>query len=209
MSISKFIAGLRHDLDFIQEHDPAAKSRLEILLCYFGLHAVYIHKLSHFFYKSGFFIPARLLSNITRFLTGIEIHPGAKIAPKVFIDHGIGVVIGETAEVEEEVIIYQGVTLGGTSSKAEKRHPTIKRGSVIGSHAQVLGNITVGQNARIGAGSVVVKDVSANTTMVGIPARAADEANKAQKLEHNQIPDVLCDRIQTLENRLSELEKKI
>ncbi|MDX1921138.1 MAG: serine O-acetyltransferase [Candidatus Caenarcaniphilales bacterium] len=201
-----FLQTLEDDLQFIKTNDPAARTKWEILLCYFGLHAVYIHKLAHWLYKNDLFLLARLVSNFSRFVTGIEIHPGAKISRKVFIDHGVGVVIGETAEVEEEVIIYQGVTLGGTSTKAEKRHPTIKKGSVIGSHAQVLGNITVGENSRIGAGSVVVKDVPPETTMVGIPAREASKAS-GEKLDHNQIPDMLCDRIKVLEEEVERLKK--
>lgn len=196
---------LKSDLQFIKANDPAAKSFLEILLCYPGLHALYLHKLAHFLYSSKLYLLARLVSSSTRFLTGIEIHPGAQIANKVFIDHGCGVVIGETAVIEEEVIIYQGVTLGGTSSKPEKRHPTIKKGAVIGAHAQVLGNITVGENSRIGSGSVAIKDVEANSTVVGIPARATHKAPKA-KLDHQDIPDMLLTYIHKLESELEELK---
>lgn len=202
-----FLQTLEEDLQFIKSNDPAARTKWEILFCYFGLHAVYIHKFAHWLYKKDLFFLARLVSNYSRFFTGIEIHPGAKISRKVFIDHGVGVVIGETAQVEEEVIIYQGVTLGGTSTKHEKRHPTIKKGSVIGSHAQVLGNITIGENSRIGAGSVVIKDVPPETTMVGIPAREASKAT-SEKLSHDQIPDILCDRIKALEEEIKELKRK-
>jgi serine O-acetyltransferase len=201
-----FFQTFQQDLEFIMANDPAAKSKWEVVICYFGLHAVYMHKLAHWFYGQKLYLVARLISNFTRFLTGIEIHPGAQLANKVFIDHGVGVVIGETAEVEEEVIIYQGVTLGGTSTKHEKRHPTIKKGCVIGAHAQVLGNIVIGENARIGSGSVVIKDVPNNSTVVGIPARIASQSC-GDKLEHNLIPDFLYDRIKALEAEIKELKK--
>ncbi len=162
---------LKEDLEFIQQHDPAARSKLEIILCYSGLHALYFHKIAHFLYKHKLFLLARLISCLTRFLTGIEIHPGAKIANKVLIDHGMGVVIGETSEIEEEVVIYQGVTLGGVSCEHSKRHPTIKKGVIIGSHAQILGNIIIGENSKIGAAAVVLHDVPKNSTVVGIPEK--------------------------------------
>ena len=185
---------LKETVRFIQENDPAAKSELEVLICYSGLHAIYLHKLSHWLYKQDCFLLARLISNLGRFLTGIEIHPGAQIAKKVFIDHGLGVVIGETAEIGQEVIIYQGVTLGGTHSQHIKRHPTVQSGVVIGAHAQVLGNIIIGQNSRIGSGSVVVKDVEPETTVVGIPARSTN-ISKGENLNHQEIPDILFNYI--------------
>ncbi|MFN5539934.1 MAG: serine O-acetyltransferase [Candidatus Melainabacteria bacterium] len=200
-------SSLKANLEFIRANDPAANSELEILICYPGLHAISFHKISHWFYKKKIFLFARLISSFARFLTGIEIHPGAQIAQKVFIDHGCGVVIGETAEIEEEVIIYQGVTLGGTSTKKEKRHPTIKKGAVVGAHAQVLGNIVIGENSRIGSGSVVIHDVEANTTVVGIPARATSKASIA-KLDHQDIPDLLLTYIKKLESELEELKRK-
>ena len=200
-------SSLKANLEFIRANDPAANSELEILICYPGLHAISFHKISHWFYKKKIFLFARLISSFARFLTGIEIHPGARIAQKVFIDHGCGVVIGETAEIEEEVIIYQGVTLGGTSTKKEKRHPTIKKGAVVGAHAQVLGNIVIGENSLIGSGSVVIHDVEANTTVVGIPARATSKASIA-KLDHQDIPDLLLTYIKKLESELEELKRK-
>jgi serine O-acetyltransferase len=199
---------LQEDIKFIRENDPAAKSSLEVLLCYFGLHALYLHKVAHALYKLEMFLLARFVSNFSRFLTGIEIHPGAKIAPKVFIDHGVGVVIGETAEIEEEVIIYQGVTLGGTSTKHEKRHPTVKRGCVIGAHAQVLGNIVIGEGSRIGSGSVVIKDVPSDTTVVGIPARIVCKVT-GEKLSHQELPDYLMDYLRKLENEIVQLKSQI
>ncbi|MDJ0625900.1 MAG: serine O-acetyltransferase [Candidatus Caenarcaniphilales bacterium] len=199
---------LNKDLEYIRSNDPAAKSKWEILFCYFGLHAVYLHKLANWFYRNDFFFIARLVSNVSRFFTGVEIHPGAKIANKVFIDHGIGVVIGETTEIEEEVIIYQGVTLGGTSTKQEKRHPTIKRGAVIGSHAQILGNITVGEEARVGASSVVINDVPMQTTVVGIPARIVSKA-PSEKLAHDEIPDIILAYLKKLENEIALLKEQL
>ena len=168
---------LRQDIEFIRKNDPAAKSGLEIFLCYSGLHALYMHKFAHFLHKKlGLRVLARLVSGLNRFLTGIEIHPGAKIANKVFIDHGMGVVIGETAEIHEEVVMFHGVTLGGISFDPVKRHPTIESGVMIGCHAQILGNVTIGKNSKIGAGSVVLESVPPNSTVVGTPARIVDRS---------------------------------
>ena len=153
---------LREDIETVFQRDPAAKSVIEVVLCYPGLHALWIHRLSHWFYQNKLFFIARLLSHIGRFLTGIEIHPGATLGRRVFIDHGMGTVIGETAEVGEDVLIYQGVTLGGTGKEKGKRHPTIGNGVVIAAGAKVLGAIEVGDNSRIGAGAVVVKPVPEN-----------------------------------------------
>jgi serine O-acetyltransferase len=162
---------LREDIATVMEKDPAARSWLEVLLCYPGPHALVIHRLAHRFWRAGFSTPARWLSHLARFLTGIEIHPGATIGRRVFIDHGMGVVIGETAEVGDDCTIYQGVTLGGVSLNRGKRHPTLQRGVVVGAGAKVLGAFTVGADARIGSNSVVVKQVPARATVVGIPAR--------------------------------------
>jgi serine O-acetyltransferase len=162
---------LREDIATVIEKDPAARSNLEVLLCYPGVHALAIHRVGHQLWQAGFTTLARWLSNFGRFLTGIEIHPGAKIGRRVFIDHGLGVVIGETAEVGDECTIYQGVTLGGTSLNKAKRHPTLQRGVVVGAGAKVLGPFTVGADARIGSNSVVIKEVPARATAVGIPAR--------------------------------------
>lgn len=162
---------LREDIATVLEKDPAARSWLEVFLCYPGIHAQFIHRIAHRFWKVGFITIARMLSNVARTLTGIEIHPGATIGHRVFIDHGMGVVIGETAEVGDDCTIYQGVTLGGTSLNRAKRHPTLQRGVVVSAGAKVLGPFTVGANARIGANSVVIKEVPAGATVVGIPAR--------------------------------------
>lgn len=161
---------LKYDLDFVLQHDPAAKSRLEVLILYPGIHAVINHRMAHFFYKKKRFFIARLLSQLSRFFTGIEIHPGAKLGRGVFIDHGMGVVIGETAEVGDNVIIFHGVTLGGTGKETGKRHPTIGNNVIIGTGAKVLGPIVIEDNAKIGANSVVLKNVGFDTTVAGVPA---------------------------------------
>jgi serine O-acetyltransferase len=166
--------GIKEDIRTVFEKDPAARSTLEVICCYPGLHAVWIHRVSHYLWKKHFYFPARLLSHISRMLTGVEIHPGTKLGRRVFIDHGSGVVIGETAEVGDDVLIYMGVVLGGTALEKTKRHPTIENDVVIGSGAAVLGPITVGRGAKIGAGSVVVRSVPPEATAVGVPARIAE-----------------------------------
>jgi serine O-acetyltransferase len=165
------LASLRDHIRTIQREDPAAKNALEVALCYAGLHAVLLHRVAHPLYKRRLFVTARLISQFSRFLTGIEIHPGAIIGKRLFIDHGMGVVIGETAEVGDDVLLYQGVTLGGTGNETGKRHPTVGNNVVIGAGAKILGNITLGNNVRVGASSVVIHSVPADSTVVGIPAR--------------------------------------
>lgn len=167
----KFFSRLRKDIRVIFERDPAAKSTLEVVLCYSGLHAIWMHRISHALFKRGWIVPARLISNICRFLTGIEIHPGATIGDGLFIDHGTGIVIGETAEIGKNVTLYQGVTLGGTGKEKGKRHPTIGNNVVVATGAKVLGSFKVGDHAKIGAGSVVLKEVPPYATVVGIPGR--------------------------------------
>src|SRR4051794_24090200 len=164
-------ASLREHIRTIQREDPAAKSGLEVVLCYPGLHAVMAHRISNWFYRRRRFVLARVISQIARFFTGIEIHPGAKIGRRLFIDHGMGVVIGETAELGDDILLYQGVTLGGTGNECGKRHPTLGDGVVVGAGAKVLGNITLGAQSKVGAGSVVVHSVPPNSTVVGMPAR--------------------------------------
>jgi serine O-acetyltransferase len=166
-----FFKTLRSDIDSMMARDPAARSRLEVVFCYPGFHAVLIYRLAHSAWRSGFHVLGRWLSHLGRFLTGIEIHPGAEVGERLFIDHGMGVVIGETAVIGNDVTLYQGVTLGGTSLKGGKRHPTLQDNVIVGAGAQVLGPITVGHGARIGANAVVLKDVPSCATMVGIPAR--------------------------------------
>jgi serine O-acetyltransferase len=174
-----FFKHLRSDIDSMMARDPAARSRLEVVLCYPGFHALFFYRLGHAAWTRGFLLLGRWLTQLGRFLTGIEIHPGAQIGRRFFIDHGMGVVIGETAVIGDDVTLYQGVTLGGTSLKGGKRHPTLMNKVIVGAGAQVLGPITVGEGARVGANAVVLKDVPAAATMVGIPARAVVDRDAA------------------------------
>jgi serine O-acetyltransferase len=202
-------ASLREHIRAIQREDPAAKSGIEVLLCYPGLHAVLLHKISHPLYRAGWFVFARLVSQMARFLTGIEIHPGAKIGKRLFIDHGMGVVIGETAEVGDDVLLYQGVTLGGTGNECGKRHPTLGHNVVVGAGAKVLGNIILGDNVKVGASSVVVHSVPANSTVVGIPARITKSRSSVGILDHDRVAEAgEQDGIDTeqLNDRIHELE---
>jgi serine O-acetyltransferase len=193
-----------------QAKDPAARSFLEVLLLYQGLHAVINHRIAHLFYKRHLFLLARLVSQISRYLTAIEIHPGAQIGRSLFIDHGAGVVIGETAIIGDNVLLYQGVTLGGTGLEKGKRHPTIGNNVVIGAGAKVLGNITVGDNSYIGANAVVIKDVPANSTVVGVPGRITKQDGKKIdiSLDHIHILDPIMQSIEELEKRIKKLENK-
>ncbi len=205
--------GLRRDIESAMDRDPAARSRLEVLLCYPGVHAMAFHRLAHRLWRAGWVVTARFVSHVSRFLTGIEIHPAASLAPGVFIDHGMGVVIGETAEVGENVTLYQGATLGGTSLKREKRHPTLERNVVVGTGAAVMGAITVGEGTRIGAGSVVVGDVPPNSVVVGVPGRVISRDGKRVApvidLEHGDLPDPLARAIEQLVDRLHMLEQEV
>ena len=197
------------DIRAAQERDPAAKSFIEILLLYQGLHALVSHRVAHFLYGIRFYFFARFISQVTRFTTGIEIHPGAKIGKRFFIDHGMGVVIGETAVVGDNVLIYQGVTLGGTGLVKGKRHPTIGNNVVIGGGAKVLGNITVGDNSYIGSNAVVIKDVPANSTVVGVPGRVTKQDGKKLdiSLDHAHVLDPIMQSIEEIQKRLDNLEK--
>jgi serine O-acetyltransferase len=194
----------------VQKRDPAARSIWEIVLLYQGLHAFIHHRIAHGLYKKNLFFPARLLSQISRSMTGIEIHPGAQIGRRFFIDHGMGVVIGETSIIGDDVLLYQGVTLGGTGLEKGKRHPTIGNNVVIGTGAQVLGNITIGDNSYIGANAVVIKDVPPNSTVVGVPGRITKQDGKKIdiSLDHIHILDPLMQTIDELEKRIEKLEKK-
>ena len=214
------LKAVRADLAIIQERDPAARGLLEILLCYPGFHALTLHRLSHLIWVLRLplipvqLIPvklvARLLSQIGRALTGVEIHPGARIGKGVFIDHGMGVVIGETAEISNHCLIYQGVTLGGTGKDHGKRHPTLAENVVVGAGAKVLGGITVGANTRIGAGSVVVRDVEADCTVVGIPGRVIHQSGvRINPLAHSALPDAEADVIRNLMDRIDQLENHV
>lgn len=204
---------LNDEIRNIQKKDPASGPWLEILCCYPGLHVLIFHKLAHFLYRFKIPLLPRIISQISRWLTSIEIHPGAKIGKRVFIDHGGAVVIGETAEIGDDVVIYQGVTLGGTSTKRVKRHPTLGNNIVVGCGAKILGSIKIGDNCQIGANSVVIKDVPPNSTVVGIPARIVlHEGRKVHErdpLNHNLMPDPEADIIRILVNKLKELEEAV
>lgn len=210
-------SGLRKNIRVVMERDPAAKSVLEIILCYPGFHAIIMHRLAHRFYKRRWFVTARLISHLTRFLTGIEIHPGAVIGEGFFIDHGSGVVIGETTEIGDNVTIYQGVTLGGTGKEKGKRHPTIGNNVVVSVGARVLGSFTVGDNSKIGAGSVVLKEVPPDSTVVGVPGKVV--ARNGRKLEsrkdyeidlrHDLLPDPVAEMLLFLQEKIDKLEKRI
>jgi serine O-acetyltransferase len=198
---------IREQIDTIFREDPAARSVLEIVLCYPGFHAVLMHRLAHSLYEAKIPIVPRFISQISRFLTGIEIHPGAKIGRRFFIDHGMGVVIGETAEIGDDVLIYQGVTLGGTGNEQGKRHPTIGNNVVIGTGAKVLGSIQIGNDVKIGAGSVVVRPVPDHSTVVGIPGRVVRMRSTTDGvLDHGQLPDPEGQEINELKERVTALE---
>ncbi len=209
-----FFASIRSDIASALERDPAARSWLEIALLYPGLHAVWAHRISHWLWTHGAKLPARWLSQLARGLTGVEIHPGARIGQRVFIDHGMGVVIGETAEVGDEVTLYHGVTLGGTSLEKGKRHPTIGNRVTIGAGAKVLGNITIGADSRIGANAVVVKSTPENSVVVGVPGQIVKRshlhhAGDAPDLNHTALPDVFAVAIKDLMERVDELEGRV
>jgi serine O-acetyltransferase len=200
---------IREQIDTIFLRDPAAKSVLEIVLCYPGFHAVLFHRLAHRMHTAGIPIFPRFISQISRFLTGIEIHPGATIGRRFFIDHGMGVVIGETAEIGDDVLLYQGVTLGGTGNEQGKRHPTIGNNVVVGTGAKVLGSIRIGNHVKIGAGSVVVRSVPDHSTVVGIPGRIVRQRGAEGELEHGMLPDPEGQEIADLRQRVVDLEKQV
>jgi len=203
-------AAVREQIDTIFKEDPAAKSVIEIVLCYPGFHAILVHRLSHKLYTAGFTLFARFLSQAVRFWTGIEIHPGATIGRRFFIDHGTGVVIGETTEIGDDVLIYQSATLGGTGKERGKRHPTIGNNVVIGAGAKVLGNIRVGNCVKIGAGSVVVKPVPDYSTVVGVPGRVVrSRTDTVETLEHGHLPDPEGQAIDELSRRVEQLEELV
>lgn len=204
-------ARMREDIQSVFERDPAARSAFEVLFCYPGLHAVWFHRVAHWFWTRNFHFAGRIISHAGRFFTGIEIHPGATIGRRFFIDHGMGVVIGETAEIGDNVTMYHGVTLGGVSLEKVKRHPTIEDNVVIGSGAKVLGPFTVGKGSKIGSNSVVVKEVPAHATVVGIPGRVvmmADTPMEKTDLEHGKLPDPEAKAISCLFDQIRELERK-
>ena len=202
------ITSIRKDIKAAFEHDPAATNTLEILLAYPGFHARQFHRLAHTLFRCRVPVLPRLISHISRFLTGIEIHPGAKIGEGVFIDHGMGVVVGETSEIGDNVTLYQGVTLGGTSLQRTKRHPTLGSDVVVGVGAQLIGNITIGDNTKIGAGSVVITSVPDNATVVGVPGRVVAIRNPdTDTIE--RLPDPVGEKLENLEGRIAELEQRL
>lgn len=206
---------LKREIQVVFERDPAAKSTIEVLLTYPGLHAIMMHRVAHWMYKKEWFLLSRIVSQFSRFITGIEIHPGAKIGEGLFIDHGSGVVIGETAEVGDNVTIYQGVTLGGTGKEKGKRHPTIGNNVVISTGAKVLGSFTVGDNVKIGAGSVVLKPVPPNCTVVGVPGKVVIRNGQRVgtvpeiDLRHDLLPDPVADALAVLKEGVERLEKRV
>lgn len=208
---------LKRDIQAVFERDPAARSVLEVILCYPGLHALWFHRLAHFCWRHNLRLLARLISQFARWLTGIEIHPAARIGQGLFIDHGMGVVIGETAEVGDNVTLYQGVTLGGTGKEKGKRHPTVGNNVVISTGAKVLGSITIGDNVKIGAGSVVLRDVPPDCTVVGIPGKIvvrngrniADASISEIDLRHDQLPDPVAEMILCLQRKIERLERRL
>lgn len=219
-------AQMKKDIDAIMLRDPAAKTRLEAALCYPGLHAIWLHRIARHFYLKGWVVFPRLLNTFSRFLTGIDIHPGAKLGPGLFIDHGMGLVIGETAELGSNVTLYQGVTLGGTGKEKGKRHPTIGNNVVVSSGAKVLGSFKVGDNSKIGSGSVVLKEVPPNSVVVGVPGRVVtrngvriasnNDAESMIDLNHDKLPDPVADyeellakHMEEINGRLKELENLI
>jgi len=200
---------LKEEIETVLNNDPAAKSKLEIIFCYPGFHAVLFYRVAHWFWVKDFFFIGRFLSHLGRFFTGIEIHPGATIGKRFFIDHGMGVVIGGTAEIGNDVTLYQGVTLGGVSLEKVKRHPTVEDNVVIGSGAKVLGPFTVKKNARIGSNSVVVKEVPEDATVVGIPGKIVKSTEDKKKYDHNKLPDPVARAITDMATRMCYMEAEI
>lgn len=210
-----FFSSLRKDINAVMKNDPAARGKFEVWLTYSGVHALSWHRAAHFFYRIKLKLLARIISQLARFFTGIEIHPAAKIAPGVFIDHGAGVVIGETAQIMEGAVIFQGVTLGGTGKEKGKRHPTIEKNVMISAGAKVLGGFTVGEGSKIGAGSVVLKEVPPYSTVVGVPGRIVRlKGEKLCDLEQtttDPVKEELCalmDKVTALEKKITQLEKQ-
>lgn len=212
----RLLREINDDIQAVLDRDPAAKNRIEVLLCYPGIHSVISHRIAHPLHIKGFVVLARVLSQISRFFTGIEIHPGATIGKRLFIDHGMGVVIGETAEVGDDVTIYQGATLGGTGKEKGKRHPTIGNNVVISSGAKILGPFKVGDNSKIGSGSVVLREVPPDCTVVGVPGHIVKKGNQKLRNMHQQeidldqvkLPDPVAEELECLRRRIVELENK-
>ena len=204
---------IREDIDAVFDRDPAARNLLEVVLTYSGLHSIIMHRLAHWLHNKDLSLLPRMISQFSRFLTGIEIHPGAKIGKGFFIDHGMGVVIGETTEVGDNVTLYQGVTLGGTGKETGKRHPTLGDNVMVSAGAKVLGSIEIGNNAKIGAGAVVLEPVPNNTTVVGVPGKAVVQNGERIRgeadLEHGDLPDPVEEMLKCMNRRIEKLERKI
>jgi serine O-acetyltransferase len=205
------LSKMKEDINVVFEKDPAARSAFEVVLTYSGLHAVWSHRLAHMLFKRKWFFLARLISQISRFFTGIEIHPGAQIGRRFFIDHGMGVVIGETCIIGNDVTIYQGVTLGGTGKERGKRHPTLEDHVLVATGAKILGSITIGRNSKVGAGSVVLQNVPPNATVVGIPGRVVikDGLKVGCELDHRDLPDPVADKLREMHEELREFKKEM
>jgi serine O-acetyltransferase len=207
---SKEKMNFAEDIRTVFAKDPAARGLAEVLFCYPGLHAVWLYRPAHWLWTLGLTFPARLLSHLARFFTGVEIHPGATIGRRFFIDHGMGVVIGETTEIGDDVLVYQGVVLGGTSLEHKKRHPTLGSGVVVGAGATILGAIKIGDRSRIGAGSVVLQEVPADTTVFGVPAHSARGGAPARaQLDHNKLPDYCSEEMRRVQAEIDELRKEL
>jgi serine O-acetyltransferase len=202
---------LREDIAIVRRSDPAVKNALEILTCYPGLHAVWMHRIAHWFYNRKWYTAARMFSHLNRYLTGVEIHPGAQLGRRVFIDHGMGIVIGETAQVGDDCLLYKGVVLGGTTLSRGKRHPTLGRNVVVGSNACLLGNIIIGDHVRVGSNSVVVRDIPSGATVVGVPARVVErkEVRDMLDFEHGNLPDPMDEILKIMLRLEHELEKRV
>lgn len=198
-------------MDVVFEQDPAARTYFEVMLTYSGVHAIWAHRIAHWLYNKNLKFLARFISQFSRFITGIEIHPGAKIGRRLFIDHGMGVVIGETCEIGDNVTIFQGVTLGGTGKEQGKRHPTIEDNAMVSTGAKVLGAITIGENSKIGGGSVVLKNVPANATVVGVPGQVVvqDGIRLNRDLDHQNIPDPVAEKCKSLQEQIEELKAEM
>lgn len=202
---------IKEDIEVVFEQDPAARSYLEVILTYSGLHSIWAHRIAHAFYKKKFFFLARVISQVSRFFTGIEIHPGATIGRRFFIDHGMGVVIGETCEIGDNVTVFQGVTLGGTGKEKGKRHPTVNDNALIATGAKVLGSITIGENSKVGAGAIVLNDVPPNSTVVGLKGRVVvqDGIRIKKDFNHSDLPDPIADRFKEIGEEMERLKKEL
>lgn len=208
---SRLFRRMKEDIKCIFDQDPAARSTFEVVLTYSGLHAIWSHRIAHALFKLNLLFLARSVSQVSRFFTGIEIHPGATIGRRLFIDHGMGIVIGETCEIGDDVTIYQGVTLGGTGKEKGKRHPTLHNNVLIATGAKVLGSITIGEHSKVGAGSVVLKDVPPDSTVVGIPGKVVitNGVKVENKLNHQDLPDPMSDKCDMLEGKIRQLEDRL